>query len=245
MAAKIVVTDITKSFSTDKGSLNVVGKISFAVDDGEFVAIVGPSGCGKTTLLNIIAGFVRPDQGEVAVDGMAMRGPSPKGIVISQQGSVFPWLTVRQNLMFGLNGHRPDQMALADRYVSMVGLKGFEKGYPHELSGGMLKRVELARALVVKPEILYMDEPLSALDALTSLQMRSELRRILSEDRHTCLLITHDVDEAIQLADRILVLSPRPATIQATFEMPFPHPRNLLSPEAVQLKAAILRELGI
>ncbi len=120
----------------------------------------------------------------------------------------------------------------------MVGLKGFEKGYPHELSGGMLKRVELARALVVKPEILYMDEPLSALDALTSLQMRSELLRI-SEDRHTCLLITHDVDEAIQLADRILVLSPRPATIQATFDVPFPHPRNLLSPEAVQLMVTL------
>ncbi len=117
MPAKIVVSDITKSYSTDKGPLNVVGEINFAVDDGEFVAIVGPSGCGKTTFLNIIAGFVRPDEGQVAVDGIATRGPSPKGIVISQQGSVFPWLTVRQNLMFGLNGHRPDQMALADRYV--------------------------------------------------------------------------------------------------------------------------------
>jgi ABC-type nitrate/sulfonate/bicarbonate transport system ATPase subunit len=245
MPAKIVVTDITKSFSTAKGPLNVISAINFTVDDGEFVAIVGPSGCGKTTLLNIIAGFVRPDRGQVVVDGTAICGPSPKRIVISQQGSVFPWLTVRQNLMFGLNGHHPDKMALADRYVSMVGLKGFEKGYPHELSGGMLKRVELARALVVKPEILYMDEPLSALDALTSLQMRIELRRILSEDRHTCVLITHDVDEAIHLADRILVLSARPAAIQAAFEVPFPHPRNLLSPEAVALKVAILREFGL
>jgi ABC-type nitrate/sulfonate/bicarbonate transport system ATPase subunit len=127
----------------------------------------------------------------------------------------------------------------------MVGLKGFEKGYPHQLSGGMLKRVELARALVVKPEILYMDEPLAALDALTSLQMRIELRRILAEERHTCVLITHDVEEAIHLADRILVLSARPATIQATFDVPFPHPRNLLSPEAIALKAAILREFGL
>jgi len=195
MPAKIVVKDIAKSYSTAKGPLNVVGDINFSVDDGEFVAIVGPSGCGKTTLLNIIAGFVHPDQGQVAVDGEPRDGPSPKGIVISQQGSVFPWLTVRQNLMFGLNGYHPDKKELADRYASMVGLKGFEKGYPHQLSGGMLKRVELARALVVKPEILYMDEPLSALDALTSIQMRIELLRILAEERHTCVLITHDVEE--------------------------------------------------
>jgi ABC-type nitrate/sulfonate/bicarbonate transport system ATPase subunit len=152
---------------------------------------------------------------------------------------------VQQNLMFGLNGYHPDKMELADRYASMVGLKGFEKGYPHQLSGGMLKRVELARALVVKPEILYMDEPLSALDALTSIQMRIELLRILAEERHTCVLITHDVEEAIHLADRILVLSARPATIQAEFEVPFPHPRNLLSPEAIGLKASILREFGL
>jgi ABC-type nitrate/sulfonate/bicarbonate transport system ATPase subunit len=245
MPAKIVVKDIRKSYSTARGPLNVVEDINFTVDDGEFVAIVGPSGCGKTTLLNIIAGFVSPDQGQVAVDGVPRDGPSPKGIVISQQGSVFPWLTVQQNLMFGLNGYHPDKKELADRYASMVGLKGFEKGYPHQLSGGMLKRVELARALVVKPEILYMDEPLAALDALTSLQMRVELRRILAEERHTCVLITHDVEEAIHLADRIVVLSARPATIQAEFEVPFPHPRNLLSPAAIALKASILREFGL
>jgi len=245
MAVKIAVTDIKKNYSTAKGPLNVIGNINFTVDDGEFVAIVGPSGCGKTTLLNIVAGFVRPDQGQVAVDGIPRYGPSPKGIVISQQGSVFPWLTVQQNLMFGLNGYHPEKKDLADRYASMVGLKGFEKGYPHQLSGGMLKRVELARALVVKPEILYMDEPLSALDALTSIQMRIELLLILAEELHTCVLITHDVDEAIHLANRILVLSSRPATIQAEFEVPFPHPRNLLSPDAIALKASILREFGL
>ena len=134
MDAKIVVNDIKKNFK----ELSVVGGVSLDVKDGEFVAIVGPSGCGKSTLMKIIAGFEQPSEGEVRIDGIVRRGPSPKGIVISQQGSVFPWLTVRQNLMFGLNGHRPDQMALADRYVSMVGLKGFEKGYPHELSGWML-----------------------------------------------------------------------------------------------------------
>ena len=245
MQVKIAVENIKKSFATDKGPLQVIAGVDFTIGDGEFVALVGPSGCGKTTLLNIIAGFDRPDEGQVRVDGAVRNGPSPKGIVISQRGSVFPWLTVQQNLMFGLNGRHPDKKVLADHYAALVGLKGFENGYAHELSGGMLKRVELARALVVKPEILYMDEPLSALDALTSLKMRIELLRILSEERHTCLLITHDVEEAIQMADRIMVLSARPTMIQAIFEVSFPRPRNLSSPEVVELKALILREFGL
>jgi ABC-type nitrate/sulfonate/bicarbonate transport system ATPase subunit len=245
MRAKIAAENITKTYATDQGPLPVLAGIDLAIADGEFVALVGPSGCGKTTLLNIIAGFDRPDQGHIAIDGVAHHAPSRKGIVISQRGSVFPWLTVQQNLMFGLNGEHPDKKARADHYIGLVGLQGFEKGYPHELSGGMLKRVELARALAVKPEILYMDEPLAALDALTSLQMRAELRRILSAERHTCLLITHDVEEAIHLADRIIVLSPRPAMIQARFDVPFSHPRNVASPELVALKASILRNLGL
>jgi ABC-type nitrate/sulfonate/bicarbonate transport system ATPase subunit len=148
--------------------------------------------------------------------------------------------------MFGLNGNEHgDKAALADHYAAMVGLKGFEKNYPHELSGGMLKRVEIARALVVKPEILFMDEPFSALDALMNLKMRTELLRILEEERHTVLLITHDVEEAIHLADRIVVLSPRPASIQKIFDVPFTHPRKLSTLEAQTLKEDILRELGI
>ncbi|TDP62827.1 ABC transporter ATP-binding protein [Roseateles toxinivorans] len=244
---KIVVTDIRKGFAASKGAtLPVVGGISFTVADGEFVAIVGPSGCGKSTLMNIIAGFERPDSGSVQVDGAEQMGPSPKGIVISQHGSVFPWLTVRQNLMFGLNGNdHGDKAALADHYAAMVGLKGFESAYPHELSGGMLKRAELARAFVVKPEILYMDEPFSALDALMNMRMRTELLRILGEERHTVLLITHDVEEAIYMADRVLVLSPRPTTIQASFRVDMPHPRKLSSPELQTLREAILKELGL
>ena len=246
MPDKIVVKDIRKSFASDKGPLRVLQGVSFTVGDGELVAIVGPSGCGKSTLLNIIAGFDRPDQGDVTVDGAEKKGPSSKGILISQHGSVFPWLTVQENLMFGLDRHaRGDRALLADHYAAMVGLKGFEKSYPHELSGGMLKRAELARALVVKPEILYMDEPFSALDALMNLRMRNELLRILSEERHTVVLVTHDVEEAIHLADRILVLSARPATIQAAFEVPFPHPRKLTSREVQELRVSILRELGV
>jgi ABC-type nitrate/sulfonate/bicarbonate transport system ATPase subunit len=244
-ADKIVVRAIKKSFASDKGALPVIDGVSFTVADGEFVAIVGPSGCGKSTLMNVIAGFDQPDEGSVTVEGKEGRGPSPKGIVISQAGSVFPWLTVQQNLMFGLGEDQRDKAALADHYAALVGLKGFESSYPHELSGGMLKRVELARALVVKPEILYMDEPFSALDALMNLRMRTELLRILAVERHTVLLITHDVEEAIYMADRIMVLSPRPATIQTTFDVSLPHPRRLASPEAQALREAILRELGL
>jgi len=248
---KIEIDDIRKSFRNAKGAeLPVVGGLTLQVMDGEFVAIVGPSGCGKSTLMNMIAGFERPDSGQVRIDGREVTGPSPKGIVISQHGSVFPWLTVQQNLMFGLRGTshaetKEERMALADHYAAMVGLKGFEGAYPHELSGGMLKRVELARAFIVKPEILYLDEPFSALDALMNMKMRNELLRILAEERHTVLLITHDVEEAIYMADRIMVLSPRPTKIQASFEVDAPHPRRLGDAWAQEMREAILRELGL
>ncbi|HEY2416673.1 MAG TPA: ABC transporter ATP-binding protein [Steroidobacteraceae bacterium] len=246
MSIKISVNDVSKGFATDQGPLAVIDDLSFEVADGEFIAFVGPSGCGKSTLMNMIAGFDRPDRGSIMIDGVARHGPSSKGILIPQQGSVFPWLNVQQNLMFGLNGQSPaEKKQLADHYAAIVGLKGFELSYPHELSGGMLKRAELARALVVKPEILYLDEPFSALDALTSLRMRKELLRILSEERHTVILITHDVEEALQLADRIFVLSPRPARIQMTFGIPFAHPRKLSSVEIQEIKEAVLRQLGV
>ena len=247
MPTKIEVAGLRKSFATDQGPLQVVDDVSLKVGDGEFIAIVGPSGCGKSTLMRMIAGFTAADSGQVSIDGAARHRPSPQGILISQHGSVFPWLTVQENLMFGLNGaqSQSEKVAIADHYASIVGLKGFEGSYPHELSGGMLKRVELARALAVKPAILYMDEPFSALDALMSLRMRNELLKILGQERHTVLLITHDVEEAIHLADRIMVLSPRPTRIQATFEVKMQHPRKLTSPEVQQLRMAILKELGV
>ena len=246
MPSKISVDNIGKSFATEQGTLHVLDRISLEVGDGDIVAIVGPSGCGKSTLMNIIAGFDRPDRGSVRVDGVEQLKPSSRGILISQVGSVFPWLTVQQNLMFGLNGRAlEEKKQLADHYAEMVGLKGFEARYPHELSGGMLKRAELARALVVKPEILYMDEPFSALDALMSLRMRNELLRILAEERHTVLLITHDVEEAVHMADRIMVLGARPTTIEATFDVPFEHPRKLSNPQLQALREEILRKLGV
>ena len=246
MRIKIDAQNLRKGFDTDKGALQVVDDLSFQVADGEFVAIVGPSGCGKSTLMKMLAGFNAPDSGKVLIDGKPLTKPGAQGILISQHGSVFPWLTVRQNLMFGLNDRSDaEKIAIADHYADIVGLKGFESSYPHELSGGMLKRAEIARALAVKPAILFMDEPFSALDALMSLRMRHELLRILREERHTVLLITHDVEEAIHLSDRVMVLSARPTKIQATFEVKLPHPRRLTSPEVQQLRTAILRELGV
>ena len=239
---QIIIEGVSKGF----GALKVVVGVSFDVADGEFVAIVGPSGCGKSTLLNLIAGFEKADTGRIEIDGAPVNGPSRNGIMISQHGSVFPWLTVQDNVVFGLTGaSERERMERAHRYIEMVGLAGFEKAYPHQLSGGMLKRVEIARALVVKPEILYMDEPFSALDALMSLKMQIKLRRILEEERHTVLLITHDVEEAIFLADRIIVLTARPTAIQTTFEVDLPHPRKLSDPAAQALREAILGELGI
>jgi len=242
MRAEISVRNVGKRF----GELEVLQDVTLEVAEGETLAIVGPSGCGKSTLMSVLAGFLAPDSGRVLIDGAPLAAPSPRGILISQHGSVFPWLTVRENLMFGLEG-RPlaERQSLADHYADLVGLKGFEHAYPHELSGGMLKRAELARALVVKPGILFMDEPFSALDALLSLRMRNELLRILREDRHTVVLITHDVEEAIHLADRILVLTPRPTRIQAAFDVRIPHPRHLAGAEVQGLRAQILRELGV
>jgi ABC-type nitrate/sulfonate/bicarbonate transport system ATPase subunit len=245
MRTKIQVQNVRKGFQNEKVNLQVIEGLDFDVRDGEFVAIVGPSGCGKTTLMNIMAGFLAPDTGAILVDGQPRTKPNAKGVLITQQGSVFPWLTVKQNLLFGLPDEVPNREALADEYAALVGLKGFENNYPHELSGGMLKRAEIARALVVKPEILYMDEPFSALDALMSLRMQNELLRILSIEKHTVMLITHDVEEAIHLADRVLVLSPRPARIQASFDVRLPHPRRVSSPEAQALRVAILNELGV
>jgi ABC-type nitrate/sulfonate/bicarbonate transport system ATPase subunit len=246
MDDRIVIDNIKKGFARDGKTLQVIDGLSLQVKDGEFVAIVGPSGCGKSTLMKVISGFALPDTGAVRIDGEEVRGPSPKGIVISQHGSVFPWLTVRENLMFGLNRGTPaEKRALADHYAEMVGLKGFENAHPRELSGGMLKRVEIARALVVKPEILYMDEPFSALDALMNLRIRNELLRILQEERHTVILITHDVEEALYLADRIVVLSQRPTRIQRTFQVTQPHPRRLSNAQLQQMKDEILLELGL
>jgi len=246
MGGSLSVSDVWKKFRTADGEVSALEGMHLSAAAGEFVAIVGPSGCGKSTLLNLIAGFDQPDRGEILVDGRRVVAPSRRGILIAQRGSVFPWLTVARNLDLALNGTpEAERRRLTSRYVDLVGLTGFEDRYPHELSGGMLQRVEVARALIATPDLLYMDEPFGALDALTRLRMRHELQRILTRDRPTCLFVTHDVDEAVHLADRVYVMTPRPGTTQCVIEVALPHPRRLASAELIRIKQRILIELGV
>ena len=208
-------------------------------------ALVGPSGCGKSTLLNMLAGFEQPDRGTVTVRGRPVVAPSPKGILITQSGSVFPWMSVRRNLAFVLHGmSEAERIARAAHYLELVGLMEFGLSFPYQLSGGMLQRLELARALVVRPDVLFMDEPFGALDALTRLRMRQELLRIRREEPQTTVLVTHDVDQAIALADRIFVLSDRPMRIKQIVNVAIEHSRSMADPRAVAFKDAILHELG-
>lgn len=225
---------------------HVLERVDLVVREGEFVCIVGPSGCGKTTLLNIVAGFLRASRGEVLVEGAPVRGPDRRRIFIFQEGGVFPWLTVRENIGFGLDRRRgPERDALIHHYVEMVGLSGFERAYPRELSGGMRQRVEIARALAADPEILFMDEPFGALDYITRFKMRADLVRIWESERKTILFVTHDIDEALQLADRVLVMSRRPATVQEVVEVDLPRPRDLNSPAYLARRERIFDAMGL
>jgi ABC-type nitrate/sulfonate/bicarbonate transport system ATPase subunit len=244
----VAVRDLWLSYSSRSGDepVHVLERIDVEVDRGEFVCIVGPSGCGKTTLLNVIAGFLAPSRGEVWVEGEPVRGPDRRRIFIFQEGGVFPWLTVRDNIGFGLMsvGHS-ERTATVERYVRMVGLDGFEQSYPGELSGGMRQRVEIARALAARPEVLYMDEPFGALDYITRFKMRADLVRIWQAERKTILFVTHDIDEAVQLADRVVVMGRRPATIQAIVDVELPRPRDLESPGYLLARDRIFSTMGM
>lgn len=246
MSVDIEARDVWKSYQLDDGKvLPVLEGLSFDVAQHEFVALVGPSGCGKTTLLDLLVGFLRPDRGSITFAGQPVEAPSPKGILITQKGSVFPWISAWQNLTFVLNGIAGDERtSRARHYLELVGLEDFGSAFPYQLSGGMLQRLELARALVVKPDVLYMDEPFGTLDALTRLRMRQELLRIRSEEPQTTVLVTHDVEEAIALADRVFVLSERPMKITRIVEIDIKHPRSMADPRAVALKDSILHDLG-
>jgi ABC-type nitrate/sulfonate/bicarbonate transport system ATPase subunit len=222
------------------GQVDVLNNLNLEIERGEFVCIVGPSGCGKSTLLNAIAGFLTPTSGEVLVEGERVTRPDPRRIFVFQDDGIFPWSTVEENIRFGLGGKsKADQAAIVAHYIAMVGLMGFEQAYPRELSGGMRQRVEIARALAANPDIIYMDEPFSALDFLTRLKMRADLMRIWQAERKTVLFVTHDIEEAVQLADRVIVMSPRPSTVQEVVVVPLSRPRDLGAPEYLRLRDRI------
>ncbi|MDX1932331.1 MAG: ABC transporter ATP-binding protein [Capsulimonadales bacterium] len=221
------------------GSVTVLDRFSLQVHPGEFVAIVGPSGCGKTTLLNLIAGNLAPTSGSVAVDGNTR--------TVYQQDGLFPWRTVRENILLGLQHlSTPEERERAiTEILALIGLENFGGHYPHELSGGMKQRTELARALVGRTDILLMDEPFSSLDYLTRLKLRQELSRMLAERPRTVVLVTHDIEEAAQLADRIVVLTARPTRISREAIVDLPRPRNATAPAVVATMHTILSEMGI
>jgi NitT/TauT family transport system ATP-binding protein len=233
-------------FTRDGKTTPVLDDISLAVNEGEFVCLLGPSGCGKSTLLNTMAGFLSPTSGEIKVDGQVVRGPDPRRIFVFQERGVFPWLTVEGNIAFGLfhltTAERRQRVA---RYIKMIGLEGFEKSYPAALSGGMKQRLEVARALAVNPDMLFLDEPFGALDSITRLTMRAELLRIWQAERKTIIFVTHDIDEAVQLADRVVVMSARPATIQQIVNIDIAHPRDISSARYLELRDGIFRQIGL
>jgi len=243
---KLQVEHLHTVFTRDGKSTPVLEDISLEVGEGEFVCLLGPSGCGKSTLLSTMAGFLSPTSGEVKIDGEVVSGPDPRRIFVFQERGVFPWLTVEGNIAFGLfHLTRPEREQRVAHYIKMVGLEGFEKAYPPALSGGMKQRLEVARALAVNPDMLFLDEPFGALDSITRLIMRGELLRIWEAERKTIIFVTHDIDEAVQLADRVVVMSARPATIQQIVDIDIPHPRDISSSRYLELRDGIFRQIGL
>jgi NitT/TauT family transport system ATP-binding protein len=243
---KLRTEHVNMVFKSGSEDIAVLENINLEVAEREFLCLVGPSGCGKSTLLSMMAGFLSPTSGAITIDGEAVRGPDPRRIFVFQERGVFPWLTVRGNVEFGLSklGSAERQQRVS-HYIKMVGLEGFENAYPQELSGGMKQRLEVARALAVNPDMLFLDEPFGALDSITRLVMRGELLRIWQAEHRTIILVTHDIDEAVQLADRVIVLTARPARVQEVVAIDIPHPRNISSPRYLELRDGILAQIGL
>ena len=229
--SKLKIADITMKFRTRRGAVVVaVDDLSLEVADREFVSIVGPSGCGKSTLLRIVAGLIEPSSGEVLLNGRPIDGPSADRGMVFQSYTLFPWLTVQGNVEFGsrLKALAAGQRAVVAReYIEMVGLAGFENHYPKELSGGMMQRVAIARALANDPDVLLMDEPFGALDAQTRLIMQELLVGLWQRTPKTVIFITHDIDEALFLSQRVYIMTARPGRIKQTLDVSLPHPRSL------------------
>src|SRR5271155_226621 len=240
---------VQKAFSGSKGTLLVLKDILLTINPGEFVCIVGGSGCGKTTLLRIIAGLENEYQGAVFLDGKKLIGTGLDRGVVFQEHRLLSWLTVHDNVGFGLAGLPPQERSREEpsrdirHYISLVGLDKFEYEYPHQLSGGMSQRVAIARALAGRPEVLLLDEPFASLDALTRMRMQQEILRIWEAERTTVVLVTHDIEEAVYLADRIVIMSPQPGTIRNVLPVPLSRPRDRTDREFVRMRKSVHDEL--
>ncbi len=247
MTEMISLRGVTKRYESARGTVISLDNVDLDVADGEFVTLVGPSGCGKSTMLNLMAGLLEPTSGTVTVNGTPVTGPGPDRGVIFQQYALFPWLTAQQNVEFGLSIQgmkKKERTEVALHYLELVGLADFARALPKELSGGMKQRCAIARAYAANPSILLMDEPFGALDALTRVQMQDNLLHTWEQERRTAVFITHDVDEAVYLASRVVVMSPRPGRISEIIDVPLAYPRTeevRLSPEFAELRARVWR----
>ena len=243
---KVKIDKVEKIYSGRNGDMVALNGVSLDIMENEFVCVVGPSGCGKSTLLNIIAGLLEPTSGAVYVDGKEVHGPGPERGVVFQQYALFPWLTVLKNVQFGLKLKgmgEAESREIAMKYLKMVDLEQFADSYPKELSGGMKQRVAIARAYAVDPSVLLMDEPFGHLDAQTRYLMQEEVERIWSQDKRTVVFITNNIEEALYLADRIILLSSCPTTVRNEFKINLPRPRDYISPEFLKLREEISKHV--
>ncbi|NLS17691.1 ABC transporter ATP-binding protein [Rhizobium sp. P40RR-XXII] len=248
MTPKISFQNVSKSFDlAGQAAFTALQNLNLDIEDGEFITVVGPSGCGKSTAMNIAAGLTPPSSGQVLVDNGPVKGPGPERGVIFQQYALFPWLSVRQNVEFGLQiSGRPkeERREIADHFIELVGLTDFADALPKMLSGGMKQRCAIARAYAVNPKILLMDEPFGALDALTRVQLQDQLLTMWSKERRTVMFITHDVDEAVYLASRVIVMAARPGRLHKIIPVDLPFPRTeeiRLSPQFAELRNEVWR----
>ena len=254
MSGALEIDHLSQSYVDpySKETVTAVGDVAASIPEGQFVSLIGPSGCGKTTELNIVAGFISPTGGEVRVDGTAVSGPGPDRGVVFQDFALFPWMTVEANIAFGLKMRgvpKAERRERAREMAGLVGLAGFEQKFPHELSGGMRQRAGVARVLATEPSIMLMDEPFASIDAQTRRVLQQEVLRIWSTQKPTVLFVTHDVEEAIFMSDRVIVLGNRPSTVQADITIDLPRPRTWKDvqghPEFLRLRAQLLTMLGV
>jgi NitT/TauT family transport system ATP-binding protein len=247
--AKIRIDNLSVIFSSANGQMIALDRIDLSVRENEFLCVMGPSGCGKTTLLNLIAGIVAPTTGRIEVDGAKVVGPGPDRAVVFQADAVFPWMSVEQNIGYSLRMRGRDKTEIekaVSHYVSLVGLGEFRKAWPRQLSGGMKKRVDLARAYAADPEVLLMDEPFGALDIMTKERLQEELHKLWITAPRTVVFITHDLEEALFLGDRVILMSPRPGRIAAEYRPEFPNDRDMsikTAPEFVAFAKRIRTDL--
>jgi NitT/TauT family transport system ATP-binding protein/sulfonate transport system ATP-binding protein len=241
------IKDINRVYKDEENTVEALKNINLNVNKGEFISIIGSSGCGKTTLLRLIAGLDKPQSGKLFLDKQEITAPDPQRGYVFQQGSLFPWLTVEQNIAAGLKArhvYRENKGKIAE-YIELIGLNGFEKAYPHQISGGMAQRVAIARALINDPEVLLLDEPMGALDSFTRADIQDKLLELRKRNNATMILVTHDVDEAIYLSDRIVIMTPRPGKISEILEVKLPHPRHRGGTEFLTIRRNILEKFHL